>query len=62
MPQITGKVTSNQSDSAVSGATIAVKGGKAGVAADNNGNFTITAAPNATLVMSAVGYMRRKCE
>ncbi|SFQ23785.1 SusC/RagA family TonB-linked outer membrane protein [Parafilimonas terrae] len=54
--QVSGKITSNESDSAVSGATIAVKGGKAAVAADDNGNFKITAAPNAILVISAIGY------
>ena len=36
--QVTGRITSNQSDSAVSGATITVKGTKTGVAANENGS------------------------
>src|SRR5207253_3140248 len=36
--------------------TIVVKGTKNGTAADNNGNFKLNAAGNATLVVSAIGY------
>ena len=54
--QVSGRITSNETDSAVSGATVAVKGGRAAVAADDNGNFKITAAPNAVLIVSAIGY------
>lgn len=37
-------------------ATIKIKGTSSAVAADANGNFTISAAPNATFVISAVGF------
>src|SRR5690348_3261056 len=58
--QISGKVTSNQSDSAVSGATIAVRGSKTGTAAAEDGSFKLSVAPNATLVVSAVGYITQE--
>ena len=58
--QVSGRVTSNESDSAVSAASIKIKGTNTGIAAGDNGNFTITAAPNATLVISAVGYITRE--
>lgn len=38
-------------------ATITVKGTTTGVAADENGNFVITAGPNAVLSVSAVGFV-----
>lgn len=38
------------------GATVTVKGTKEAVACDLDGNFTIKAAPGATLVVSYVGY------
>ena len=37
-------------------ATIKIKGTNSAVAADANGNFTISASPNATFVISAVGF------
>lgn len=58
--QVSGRITSNESDSAVSSATVAVKGGKAAAAADDNGNFKIAAAPNAVLIISAVGYVTQE--
>jgi TonB-linked SusC/RagA family outer membrane protein len=58
--EISGKVTSNQSDSAVSGATIAIKGSKAGTAAAEDGSFKLSVAPNAVLVVSAVGYLTQE--
>jgi len=54
--QVTGRIASNDSDSAVAGASVAVKGTKTGTIANDNGNFTITAASGATLVISAIGY------
>jgi TonB-linked SusC/RagA family outer membrane protein len=52
---VTGKVTDAQGK-AVPFASVTVKGSNAGVAADENGNFTIEAAPNSTLVFSAAGF------
>jgi TonB-dependent starch-binding outer membrane protein SusC len=51
---VTGRVTSG--DSAVANATVTVKGSKVGTQTDANGNFSIKAAPTATLVISAIGF------
>lgn len=53
--KITGQVK-NESGQPVPQASVTVKGGSGGVAADDNGNFVITVLPNATLVVSSVGY------
>src|SRR5882672_2784491 len=37
-------------------ASIKVKGGKAGIAADASGNFSISVPPNAILIISATGF------
>ncbi len=58
--QVTGRVTSDQGDSAISGASIKVKGTKTGIIASENGNFSISVNPTATLVISAVGYTQRE--
>ena len=52
---VTGKIT-NAEGRPVSFATVTVKGLTGGKAADENGNFSIQAAPNSTLVISASGY------
>jgi TonB-linked SusC/RagA family outer membrane protein len=52
--RITGRVTS--ADSALQGVTVIVKGGTAATQTDANGNFTINAPSNATLVISNVGF------
>jgi TonB-linked SusC/RagA family outer membrane protein len=54
---ITGKVTDEQTGAPVAGATIILKGEKAGVFSDANGNFSIksTAAAKA-LIISSIGY------
>ena len=51
---VTGKVTAG--DTALSNVTVQVKGTKTFTQTDNNGNFSIAAAPTATLVFSSVGY------
>lgn len=43
-------------DTVLAGATVQVKGSNVATQTDAAGNFSITAAPNATLVVSAVGY------
>jgi TonB-linked SusC/RagA family outer membrane protein len=58
--QISGRVTANQSDTAVAGASIKVKGTNIGAAAGDNGNFIINAKPNATLIISAIGYVTQE--
>lgn len=54
--QITGKVLANGSDSALAGVTVKVKGALNSAISGTDGSFTISAAPNATLIISSVGY------
>ena len=53
--RVTGKVTGENGE-ALSGATVTVKGTAIGTSTDNNGNFTITAPQNGTLVISSIGF------
>ena len=52
---VTGKVT-GADGKAIPFATVTVKGTSTAVSADENGNFSIQAAPNAVLVFSSTGY------
>ena len=52
---VTGKVTDAQGRP-VPFASVTIKGSNTGVAADENGNFSIQASPNSVLVFSASGY------
>lgn len=52
---VTGRVTDAQG-TPVPFASVTIKGTTTGVSADENGNFSIQAAPNVTLVFSAVGF------
>lgn len=52
---VTGRVT-DANGGPVPFATIKVKGSNTGVAADQDGNFSITVTPNAVLVVSAAGF------
>ncbi|MFT3683278.1 MAG: TonB-dependent receptor [Ferruginibacter sp.] len=56
---IAGKIT-GASGEALIGASITVKGTTKSAVTDANGNFTITAPDNATLVVSYVGYKRQE--
>lgn len=51
---ITGKVTDISNN--LKGVTVQVKGTNIATQTDDDGNFTISAAPNATLVFSFIGY------
>jgi len=53
--EVTGKVTDDKAVP-IPGTTIRVKGSKTGTSADSDGSFKISANPNATLVVSAIGY------
>ncbi len=53
--QVTGKVTS-EDGKALQGATVTVKGAKAGTATDADGNFSIAVPSNGTVVVSIAGY------
>jgi TonB-dependent starch-binding outer membrane protein SusC len=53
--EVTGKVTDDKGVP-IPGTTIRVKGSKTGTSADSDGSFKISANPNSTLVVSAIGY------
>lgn len=53
--EVSGSIKSEEGTS-IPFASVTVKGTATGVSADANGKFSIQAAPNATLVISAVGY------
>jgi iron complex outermembrane receptor protein len=54
--RVTGKITDAADGSALIGVTIQEKGTTNGALSDVNGNYTITVAPTATLVISYIGY------
>ncbi len=53
---VKGKVTDSLTGEALPGVSVKVKGTNIGVVTDLNGNFTIQAPDNATLVFSYIGY------
>ncbi|SKC78505.1 SusC/RagA family TonB-linked outer membrane protein [Ohtaekwangia koreensis] len=53
---ISGKITSSEDGSALPGVNILVKGTTTGTVTDVNGNYTINAGPNATLVFTFIGF------
>ncbi|RAJ91103.1 TonB-linked SusC/RagA family outer membrane protein [Larkinella arboricola] len=53
---ISGKVTAEEDGQALVGATVTEKGTTNGTAADAEGGFRLTVSPNATLVISFIGY------
>src|SRR6476620_1922313 len=53
--RVTGKVT-DENGNGVSGVTVTVKGSQVATQTDANGNYTINAPANATLVFTSVGY------
>ena len=53
--KVTGKIT-DPNGAGLAGATVAVKGGRNATQTANDGSFTITAAGNATLVVSSIGF------
>lgn len=54
--QVTGKVTSSEDNLGLPGVTIKVQGTTTGTFTDVNGSFSITAGPQAKLVISLVGF------
>jgi len=53
---VTGKVVANENDSALAAVTVRIKGTTTAVSTNADGSFSINAAPNAVLEVSAVGY------
>ncbi len=58
--RITGKITSFPDNKPVPNASIAVKGSTRVIAAADNGSYTIIAAENEVLIISAVGFEERQ--
>lgn len=59
--RITGTITGTNNE-AIPGANVLVRGTSQGTTSDVNGNFSITAGPNATLVISYIGYVSQTVE
>ena len=58
--KVTGKVTSASDKESLIGVTVKVKGGQTGAITDYDGNYTINAAKNATLVFSMIGFATKE--
>jgi iron complex outermembrane receptor protein len=58
--RVTGKVTDAADGSAMVGVTLREKGTTNGTTTDANGTFSLTVSPNATLVISYVGYLTQE--
>jgi len=54
--RVSGKITDAADGSSLVGVTIQEKGTINGTNTDGNGNFSLTVAPNGTLVISYIGY------
>jgi hypothetical protein len=54
--KITGKVTMAENGSDLPGVSVSVKGTTRGTTSAGNGNYTINASPNETLVFTFVGF------
>lgn len=59
--QVSGQIVDENGD-AIPGASVLVKGTTTGVAADMDGNYSISAPANGTLVFSFIGYTSREVE
>src|SRR5687768_12464592 len=53
---ITGRITDSKDGSGLAGVTVSVKGTPNAVQTDANGNYSITAPANATLIASSASY------
>jgi TonB-linked SusC/RagA family outer membrane protein len=53
---VTGKVSASDNGTMLAGATVRVKGTTTAVSTDGDGGFTISAAPNAILTITMIGY------
>jgi iron complex outermembrane receptor protein len=58
--RVSGKITDVADGSALVGVTIQEKGTTNGTNTDGNGNFSLTVAPNSTLVITYVGYANQE--
>lgn len=60
--KVTGKVTASDDGSPLPYATISIKGTTTGAYTDDDGNYTITVAPNGVLVFSTVGFVTQEIQ
>ena len=60
--KVTGKVTASDDGSPLPYATISIKGTTTGAYSDDDGNYTITVAPNGVLVFSTVGFVTQEIQ
>ena len=58
--RVTGKVTDAADGSALAGVTVMEKGTSNGTMTDGNGTYSLTVLPNATLLVSYVGYLTQE--
>lgn len=58
--RVSGKVTDAADGSALPGVTLLEKGTNNGTMSDVSGNYTLTVGPNATLLISYVGYLNQE--
>ena len=59
---VTGKVTDSKAGYGIQGVTVTVKGTKNATQTDVNGDFSIAAAPTATLVFTSASYTPQEIE
>jgi len=59
---ITGKITSTESNESVPGVNILIKGTTSGTVSDIDGNYRITVKENDILILSAVGFITHEVE
>jgi TonB-dependent starch-binding outer membrane protein SusC len=57
---ISGKIFDSVDGAGIPGASIAIKGTTKGVVTDANGNFKLSVAPGATIIVSSVGYGKQE--
>jgi TonB-linked SusC/RagA family outer membrane protein len=58
--RVTGRVVSGKDQQAIPGVNILIKNTQVGTTTDANGNFSLNTPPNATLVISAIGFTGRE--
>lgn len=58
--QVSGTVTDGTTKEAIPFATIVVKGTTTGINSDENGKYTISVSPDATLIFSCIGYINKE--
>jgi TonB-linked SusC/RagA family outer membrane protein len=53
---VTGKITDEQTNLPIVGASVVIKGEKKGTVSDANGNFSINVSPSSSIVVTSIGY------